>query len=776
MPDDRPRPRLPRCGCTWSPARAAPARPRSLPRSRWRSPPRASGCCSPRSRGARGSRRLFDVPPLAVRPRRGSPTAAAAARSSAISVDAKDSLLRVPPDVLQGRQGGDGARPVRRGRLRHDDRARACATSCSSARSTRRRSPHGTGPAAPAYDAVVLDAPPTGRIGRFLNVNAEVADVAKVGPIRNQADSITADAAVATRPRCTSSRCSRRCPCRRPSTPSPSCGAPDLPLGGIVVNQVRDPLLPASALAAAAAGGPPSWPTGSRRTWPPRARATTAGRAACSPRPPTTPTGSPSRREQDATRPARPADLPAAAAWPRHRRRRDLRARRPARRAGDGLMAATRPHRARGAKRRRLDLDALLDRPGTRIVVCCGSGGVGKTTTAAALGLRAAEHGRKVVVLTIDPARRLAQSLGLTELDNTPRPVAGVDAAAAAAALDAMMLDMKRTFDEVVERTPTPKGRADPGQPLLPGRLQLVRRHAGVHGDGEARPAARRGRPDGRWDLIVVDTPPSRSALDFLDAPKRLGSFLDGRFIRLLTAPAKAGGRAVLKVVQRRGAALVTSTLTKVLGGQLLRTCRRSWPPSTRCSAGSASAPTRPTPCCKDAGTAFVVVAAPERDALREASLLRRPARRGAYAARRPGRSTGSTAWRRTSLSASRALAAAEQLADGGGGHGGSAEPTGCCACTPPGRDRRRRRSSWPGGSPPATPGSRWSRCPRAAAGHPSTLEGLRAVRGGPRGRLSGGCRGGGSARRLRRRSAGGCRRRGPTRTTCATSGCRGGA
>src|SRR5213083_2602000 len=93
-----------------------------------------------------------------------------------------------------------------------------------------------------------------------------------------------------------------------------------------------------------------------------------------------------------------------------------------------------------------LDLDPLLDDPETRIVVCCGSGGVGKTTTAAALGLRAAERGRRVVVLTIDPARRLAQSMGIEALDNTPRPVSGVRGDGS---LDAMMLDMKRTFDEV---------------------------------------------------------------------------------------------------------------------------------------------------------------------------------------------------------------------------------------------------------------------------------------------------------------------------------------
>ena len=94
-----------------------------------------------------------------------------------------------------------------------------------------------------------------------------------------------------------------------------------------------------------------------------------------------------------------------------------------------------------------LDIDALITDPTPHILVCCGSGGVGKTTTSAALALRAAELGRKVVVLTIDPARRLAQSMGIEQLDNTPRPVPGVDGSGS---LDAMMLDMKSTFDEVV--------------------------------------------------------------------------------------------------------------------------------------------------------------------------------------------------------------------------------------------------------------------------------------------------------------------------------------
>src|SRR3954451_2064476 len=194
------------------------------------------------------------------------------------------------------------------------------------------------------------------------------------------------------------------------------------------------------------------------------------------------------------------------------------------------------------------DVDTLLDDPGTRVIVCCGAGGVGKTTTAAAIGLRAAERGRRVVVLTIDPARRLAQSMGLHELDNVPRPVQGADAAAGGR-LDAMMLDMKRTFDEVVEQHATPEKAAqilaNPFYQAVSSSFAGTQEYMAMEKLGQLRAEAGR---DGRWDLIVADTPPSRSALDFLDAPKRLGSFLDGRFIRLLSAPARAGGKAYLKV------------------------------------------------------------------------------------------------------------------------------------------------------------------------------------------------------------------------------------
>ena len=210
-------------------------------------------------------------------------------------------------------------------------------------------------------------------------------------------------------------------------------------------------------------------------------------------------------------------------------------------------------------------MDSLVLDRSTRIVVTCGSGGVGKTTTAAAMALRAAEAGRRTVVLTIDPARRLAQAMGLTELDNTPRPVKDIDESSGGA-LHAMMLDMKRTFDDVVSAHSTPE-RAEEifANPFYQA---LSSSFAGTQEYMAMEKLSQLAESD-EWDLIVVDTPPSRSALDFLDAPERLGRFLDGRMIRLLTAPARAGGRAYLKVVTV-GFSVFSKVLSKILGGELL--------------------------------------------------------------------------------------------------------------------------------------------------------------------------------------------------------------
>ncbi len=264
-----------------------------------------------------------------------------------------------------------------------------------------------------------------------------------------------------------------------------------------------------------------------------------------------------------------------------------------------------------------LDVDALLDDPHTGIIVCCGSGGVGKTTTSAALALRAAERGRRVVVLTIDPARRLAQSMGIEELDNTPRPVAGLELGSGGG-LDAMMLDMKRTFDEVVEGQASPeKARQileNPFYIALSSSFAGTQEYMAMEKLGQIHADARR---DGTYDLIVVDTPPSRSALDFLDAPERLSSFLDGRFIKLLLAPARGPAR-----LMTAGFSVVTNALTKILGAQVLRDMQTFVSAFDTLFGGFRARAQKTFELLQADGTAFLVVAAPEPDALREAAYF----------------------------------------------------------------------------------------------------------------------------------------------------------
>ncbi len=266
----------------------------------------------------------------------------------------------------------------------------------------------------------------------------------------------------------------------------------------------------------------------------------------------------------------------------------------------------------------RLDVDDLLADRSVRTIVCCGSGGVGKTTTAAALALRAAEeHGRHTVVLTIDPARRLAQSMGLTELDNTPRQVKGVSANNGGE-LHAMMLDMKRTFDEVVLAHTEPKRAeeifANPFYQAMSSTFAGTQEYMAMEKLGQLR------RTD-EWDLIVVDTPPSRSALDFLDAPQRLARFLDGKMLRLVLAPARAGGRSLFGVVSA-SLGVVTKAFTKILGGQLL-TDVSTFVAALDSMFGGFRERAEQTYRILQAGeTAFLVVAAPEPDAVREAAYF----------------------------------------------------------------------------------------------------------------------------------------------------------
>ncbi len=262
-----------------------------------------------------------------------------------------------------------------------------------------------------------------------------------------------------------------------------------------------------------------------------------------------------------------------------------------------------------------LDIDAILTNPDKHIIVCTGSGGVGKTTTAAALGVRAAELGRNVCVLTIDPARRLAQAMGLTELDNTPRPVAGISNGS----LSAMMLDMKRTFDEVVESHSDPeraqKILSNPFYQVLSSSFAGTQEYMAMEKLGQLRADA------SQWDLIIVDTPPSRNALDFLDAPARLGSFLDGRLIRIITAPARGAGRGIGRLAAL-GFGIFTNVLSKLLGAQVLADVGNFVADIDTTFGGFRERADATYALLKDSGTEFIVVATAERDALREAAFF----------------------------------------------------------------------------------------------------------------------------------------------------------
>jgi anion-transporting ArsA/GET3 family ATPase len=228
------------------------------------------------------------------------------------------------------------------------------------------------------------------------------------------------------------------------------------------------------------------------------------------------------------------------------------------------------------------------------------------------MALRAAEYGRTVVVLTIDPARRLAQALGIADLGNSPQRVElGPEVKGE---LYAMMLDMRRTFDEMVVEYSGP-GRA---QGILENQFyQTVA--TSLAGTQEYMAMEKLGQlvSQDKWDLVVVDTPPSRNALDFLDAPKRLGSFMDSRLWRLLLAPGRGIGRLVTGAV-----GLAMRALSTVLGSQMLSDAAGFVQSLDSTFGGFRQKAERTYALLKRRGTQFVVVSAAEPDALREASFF----------------------------------------------------------------------------------------------------------------------------------------------------------
>jgi anion-transporting ArsA/GET3 family ATPase len=257
-----------------------------------------------------------------------------------------------------------------------------------------------------------------------------------------------------------------------------------------------------------------------------------------------------------------------------------------------------------------------------RIVICCGSGGVGKTSTAAAVAVRAAERGRRTCVLTIDPARRLAQALGLDLLSNTPKPVTGIGLPAdGPGSLDAMMLDMRRTFDEVIERYARD---AEQAERILANRFyQRVSSTLAGTQEYMAMEKLYELHESHRYDLLVVDTPPTRSALDFLDAPDNLNELLDARAFRMLIAPAQRMGRGYL-----RGLNLATNAMTRMVrrltGSDLLADVGEFFAAFEGMYDGFRDRAQRVYDLLKHPGTAFVVVATPDEAALREAAFFAR--------------------------------------------------------------------------------------------------------------------------------------------------------
>ncbi|NND74245.1 MAG: ArsA family ATPase [Ilumatobacter sp.] len=257
------------------------------------------------------------------------------------------------------------------------------------------------------------------------------------------------------------------------------------------------------------------------------------------------------------------------------------------------------------------DYRGLID--DAEVIVCCGAGGVGKTTTAAVLGLEAARMGRRVVVVTIDPARRLADALGLADgLAAQPQRIELVAADTDAGELWAMMLDTEATFDGLVRRYAGDDEQADR---ILSN--PLYRNMAGAMSGTQEYMAAETLHAlhgDDRFDLVVVDTPPSRNALDFLEAPGVLARFLDHRAFKLLMLPTKTG----LKVLGSAAQPLLKA-IGRVVGSDVLADSVAFFQAFSGMESGFRDRADEVVTLIRASETKFVVVAAPRHDAIDEA-------------------------------------------------------------------------------------------------------------------------------------------------------------
>ena len=259
-------------------------------------------------------------------------------------------------------------------------------------------------------------------------------------------------------------------------------------------------------------------------------------------------------------------------------------------------------------------VETLLE--GRGICICAGSGGVGKTTTSAAIALGMADRGLKVCVLTIDPAKRLADSLGLEELGNEASRVDPAllkkNGVTGDGELWAMMLDAKETFDNLVARHAEDEEARDR---VLDNRIyQLISSALAGSQEYMAMEKLFELHSEGRFDLLVLDTPPSRNALDFLDAPMRMTQFIEGRSLQLFIRPTGFAAR-----VATRGTGVVLSILKRIVGFDLLADLSEFFTAFSGMIDGFQERAHRVNTLLRDDETAFVIVCGPQSEPVEEA-------------------------------------------------------------------------------------------------------------------------------------------------------------
>ena len=264
---------------------------------------------------------------------------------------------------------------------------------------------------------------------------------------------------------------------------------------------------------------------------------------------------------------------------------------------------------------------------GRRVVVCCGAGGVGKTTVSAGLGLGLARGGARTVVVTIDPARRLATALGMEGLSDEPRRVPA-EPGPGGAELWALQLDAKATFDRLVSReAPTPEAR----ERILANRI--YRHLSGAVAGAQDYMAVERLHElveGGSFDVIVLDTPPSQNALDFLDAPARITRFIEGRALRLLLRPPVPGAGFGRRMIAA-GTSTAFSLLERLTGTQLMRDLSDFLAAFDGMYDGFAARAKAVDALLRSPEAGFVVVAAPDSEAVGQAVALGRRLREDGY-------------------------------------------------------------------------------------------------------------------------------------------------